>query len=110
MLRFATLRAQSAGTGRRAFRCARAEATLEAMLAGLLLGVLGVTPFVVVYALFVRWVDRFEPEPTWLLVLAFLYGAGFATFAGGVSSHFVQGAAASVLGVGASSAGMEAFG
>jgi RsiW-degrading membrane proteinase PrsW (M82 family) len=103
MLRIATFGAPD-------FRPVPAAATLGVMLVGLLLGALGVTPFVLLYALFVRWVDRFEPEPTWLLLLAFFYGAGFATFAGGVSSHFVQGAAASLFGVGSSSAGMEAFG
>ncbi len=53
---------------------------------GLLLGLFCVTPFVLVYVLFVRWVDRFEPEPWWLLACAFVWGAVFATLGGGISS------------------------
>ena len=34
-------------------------------------------PFYVAFAL---WVDRFEPEPNWLLGLAFLWGAAIAVF------------------------------
>ena len=79
------------------------------MLTGLVLGVLGVSPFVLVYALFIRWVDRFEPEPTWLLLASFAYGAAFATLGGGVSSRVVQNAAAAFLGVSSSSHGMEAM-
>ena len=36
-----------------------------------------VTPLVIAYALFIRWCDRFEPEPWWLLVCAFVWGAFF---------------------------------
>jgi len=43
---------------------------------GLLMAVLPV-PFYVAFAL---WVDRFESEPPWLLVLAFAWGASIATF------------------------------
>jgi protease PrsW len=79
------------------------------MIVGLLLGILFVTPLVVAYALFIRWCDRFEPEPWWLLVAAFLFGAVFATFGGGVSSSIVQSVTASAIGVREKSAGMEAF-
>ena len=58
---------------------------------GLVLGVLFVTPLVVLYALFIRWCDRFEPEPWWLLLCAFLWGAIFATSGGGEMSSLVQG-------------------
>lgn len=34
-------------------------------------------PFYVAFAL---WIDRFEPEPPWLLLLAFLWGAAIAVF------------------------------
>lgn len=80
------------------------------MLGGVLLGILFVTPLVLVYALFVRWCDRFEPEPWWLLFCAFGYGAVFATLFGGLFSAVVQGGTAAALGVGAHSEGMEAFG
>ncbi len=42
---------------------------------GLLLGLLVVFPCVLVYFLFIRAVDRYEPEPLWLLVLLFGWGA-----------------------------------
>lgn len=80
------------------------------MLLGLILGVLFVTPFVVVYALFIRWCDRFEPEPWWLLSLAFVWGALFATVGGGLSSGIAQALTASVLGARLGSDGLEALG
>lgn len=49
------------------------------MLVGVLLGAIFVTPLVVTYLLFIRWVDRFEPEPWWMIFLAFVWGAAFAT-------------------------------
>src|SRR5262245_29810247 len=58
------------------------------MLVGLILGVFFVTPFVVTYFLFIRWCDRFEPEPWWLLFCAFAFGALVATFGGGMTSAF----------------------
>ena len=60
------------------------------MIIGLFLGLLFVTPFVVTYVLFIRWCDRFEPEPWWLVMLAFVWGALFATLGGGLSSGIVQ--------------------
>jgi protease PrsW len=60
------------------------------MIIGLFLGLLFVTPFVVTYVLFIRWCDRFEPEPWWLVMLAFVWGALFATLGGGISSGLVQ--------------------
>ena len=67
-------------------------------LVGLMLGVVFVSPFVVCYALFIRWVDRFEPEPWWLLVCAFLWGALFATLGGGLSSAVGEGVATAMTG------------
>ena len=60
------------------------------MLVGLILGVLCVTPLVLTYLIFIRWVDRFEPEPWWLIIAAFLWGAVFATLGGGISSSIAQ--------------------
>ena len=80
------------------------------ILVGLLLGLLCVTPFVIFYVLLVRWCDRFEPEPWWLLACAFLWGAVFATIGGGVTSAIGEGIAASVTGNSVSSPAMDAFG
>jgi RsiW-degrading membrane proteinase PrsW (M82 family) len=80
------------------------------MLVGLLLGLLFVSPLVLTYALFIRWVDRFEPEPWWLLILAFVWGALFATFGGGVSSAVVESLAASLTGLPEQDPEMQAFG
>src|SRR5215203_4910614 len=60
------------------------------MLVGLILGVIFVTPLVLTYLFFIRWVDRFEPEPWWLIIAAFLWGAIFATLGGGISSSIAQ--------------------
>lgn len=79
-------------------------------LVGLMLGVLFVSPFVICYALFIRWIDRFEPEPWWLLILAFVWGALFATFFGGVSSAVGEGVASAVTGVSANDQGIQDFG
>ncbi len=80
------------------------------MLVGLLLGLLFVTPFVVTYVFFIRWVDRFEPEPWWLIALAFAWGAVFATLGGGMSSSFVQGVLTAATGAAEHDARIDAFG
>lgn len=77
---------------------------------GLLLGILFVTPFVITYALFVRWVDRFEPEPWWLLMCAFLWGALFATFFGGTGSAIGEALATGITGLPDEDPGIQAFG
>lgn len=61
------------------------------MFVGFILGVVFVTPLVLTYLIFIRWVDRFEPEPWWLIIAAFLWGAIFATLGGGISSSIAQG-------------------
>jgi RsiW-degrading membrane proteinase PrsW (M82 family) len=60
------------------------------MLVGLILGVFCVTPLVLTYLFFIRWVDRFEPEPWWLIIAAFIWGACFATLGGGITSSIAQ--------------------
>jgi RsiW-degrading membrane proteinase PrsW (M82 family) len=80
------------------------------MLAGLILGVLFVSPFVLVYALFIRWVDRFEPEPWWLLICALIWGALFATFGGGTGSAIGEAIASGVTGLPAEDPDIQAFG
>src|SRR5687768_5581638 len=61
------------------------------MFVGLVLGVICVTPIVLVYLFFIRWVDRFEPEPWWLILAAFMWGAVFATMGGGITSGLASG-------------------
>lgn len=50
------------------------EAGASGLLAGLVMAVVPV-PF---YIAFATWVDRFEPEPNWLLATAFIWGASIA--------------------------------
>jgi RsiW-degrading membrane proteinase PrsW (M82 family) len=80
------------------------------MFAGIVLGVLFVTPFVLTYVLLIRWVDRFEPEPWWLITLAFVWGAVFATSGGGASSAYVQNTVQHLLGASSSDPRLDAFG
>src|SRR5262249_60655232 len=101
--------ARSAGS-RPKERGARVLACRGMILVGLLLGLLFVTPFVVTYVVFIRWCDRFEPEPWWLVASAFVWGAFFATIGGGLSSGIVQAIVESSTGAGAHDAGIEAFG
>ena len=79
-------------------------------LVGLVLGLLCVTPLVVFYALVIRWADRFEPEPWWLLICAFIWGALFATFGGGLSSAIGESIAMSVTGAPAGDKDIQDFG
>src|SRR4051794_23080555 len=80
------------------------------MLVGLILGVLFVTPFVITYALIIRWCDRFEPEPWWLLTCAFIWGALFATLGGGLSSALVETIARGLTGAAEHDPNIDAFG
>lgn len=68
------------------------------MLVGLILGVVCVTPIVLTYLVFIRWVDRFEPEPWWLILAAFLWGALFATMGGAAGSSIAQALTSAVTG------------
>ncbi|HYC89637.1 MAG TPA: PrsW family glutamic-type intramembrane protease [Thermoanaerobaculia bacterium] len=52
------------------------EIGLSGFVTGFLMAALPV-PFYVAFAL---WIDRFEPEPSWLLGLAFIWGAAIAVF------------------------------
>lgn len=67
------------------------------MLVGLVLGVFFVTPLVLTYLFFIRWVDRFEPEPWWLILAAFIWGACFATVGGGISSSIASSVTAALV-------------
>lgn len=80
------------------------------MLVGIVLGLLFVTPFVLAYLFVIRWVDRFEPEPWWLVLLAFSWGAVIATTAGGYSSAFVEHAVGAALHLSDKDPRLDAFG
>ena len=56
-----------------------------------------VAPLVAVYAWIVRWVDRYEPEPWWILALCFLWGAFGATLGGGLSTGLAEHVTAATL-------------
>ncbi len=83
---------------------------MSAFLVGAVIGAFFVTPLVVFYFLFLRWCDRFEPEPLWLLGLAFAWGAVFATLFGGLSSAVGEGAVGAALGLKAGHPIMQAIG
>lgn len=83
---------------------------MSALLVGLVLGVVCVTPFVLVYFLFIRWCDRFEPEPFWLLGVAFGWGALFATLGGGITSAIGENLIGATLHLKANDPGLEAVG
>lgn len=52
----------------------------ETGLLGFLIGFVMAAVPVPFYVAFILWIDRFEPEPAWLLGLAFIWGAAIATF------------------------------
>jgi RsiW-degrading membrane proteinase PrsW (M82 family) len=79
------------------------------LLFGVLLGILFVTPLVVFYALFIRWIDRFEPEPWWLLLCAFFFGALVATAGGGTMNGLSQTLASLATGMPAESDEIQGF-
>ena len=68
------------------------------MLVGLILGVIFVTPLVLTYLFVIRWADRFEPEPWWLIAVAFIWGAIFATLGGGITSSIASKITSDLLG------------
>jgi RsiW-degrading membrane proteinase PrsW (M82 family) len=69
------------------------------VLAGVLLGIVFVAPLVACYVLFIRWCDRFEPEPWWLLLCAFFFGALVATAGGGTMNGLSQTVASLMTGL-----------
>lgn len=52
----------------------------ETGLAGFALGFVMATIPVPFYVMFIMWIDHFEPEPWWLLGIAFVWGAAIASF------------------------------
>jgi len=70
------------------------ETGMAAFLAGLLMAVVPV-PFYVAFAL---WIDRFEPEPPWVLGVAFLWGASIAVFFALIFNSLNEGILTAVFG------------
>jgi RsiW-degrading membrane proteinase PrsW (M82 family) len=62
------------------------------LLTGLLMGIVFVSPCVLVYFFVIKGFDRYEPEPWWLLIAMFLWGAFAATTGAIVASLVSQGA------------------
>jgi RsiW-degrading membrane proteinase PrsW (M82 family) len=70
---------------------------------GFLIGFLMATVPVPFYVAFTLWIDRFEPEPTWLLGLAFVWGAAIAVFFSLLFNVVNEGLFASMVGAAAAS-------
>lgn len=69
-----------------------------------LLAFLVIAPTVFVYFLIIKGMDRYEPEPFWLLSLAFFWGAVVATLMALVMNAIGEGFLSAALGVPAQSA------
>jgi RsiW-degrading membrane proteinase PrsW (M82 family) len=68
-----------------------------------------IAPLVALYALAIRWADRLEPEPWWILALCFLWGATGAALGGGLSTALAEGLTSALFLDGASSAALSAY-
>jgi len=77
---------------------------------GFLLGAFFVSPFVLLYFTVVRWSDRFRPQPLWLVIGAFMWGAIFATLFGGASSAVAEKTLISKLAFAEDSEALQAIG
>src|SRR5215212_2811548 len=75
------------------------EIGMNGFVAGFLMATVPV-PFYVAFAL---WIDRFEPEPPWLLTLAFIWGAAIAVFFSLLFNVVNEGLFASVVGAASAS-------
>lgn len=62
----------------------------ETGIGALLVGVSCATIPVPIYAAMLLWIDRFEPEPAWMLILTFLWGALVATFVSVIVNSVVE--------------------
>lgn len=67
---------------------------------GFLLGFLFIAPFVFLYFLIIKGVDRYEPEPFWLLTVAFFWGAMGSTLFAIIGNEVGQAALGAALGAG----------
>jgi RsiW-degrading membrane proteinase PrsW (M82 family) len=74
----------------------------------LVLAVGVVAPLIVLYFLVIKGADRYEPEPLWLLLSCFVWGAVVATAAAMIGNAIGEGAVAAAMGVGASASLVDA--
>jgi len=63
----------------------------------LLVGLAFVAPIIAIYVVVLRWADRFEPEPLWVLLVCFAWGALVAASAGIVGTIWAERELASYL-------------
>ena len=75
------------------------EIGVAGFVAGFLMAAVPV-PFYVAFAL---WIDRFEPEPSWLLALAFVWGAAISVFFALVGNAIGQGVLTAMAGAASAS-------
>jgi RsiW-degrading membrane proteinase PrsW (M82 family) len=64
------------------------------LLVGMLLGMLPVP----LWVMLARWLDRYEPEPPWMLAVAFFWGATVAVFFAGIFNDVNEALAAAAIG------------
>jgi RsiW-degrading membrane proteinase PrsW (M82 family) len=76
-----------------------AEVGANGFVAGFLMAAIPVP----IYVAFALWIDRFEPEPNWLLALSFVWGASIAVFFSMLLNGFGEAMLASVAGAAAGS-------
>lgn len=75
----------------------------EVGINGFVVGFLMASVPVPFYVAFALWVDRFEPEPTWLLALAFVWGAAIAVFFSLIFNSLNEGILTAVAGAASAS-------
>jgi len=77
---------------------------LETEPAGFVAGLLMAAVPVPFYIAFSLWIDRFEPEPTWLLFIAFLWGSSIAVFFAMIFNGVSEGLLSTAVGAGSAAA------
>ena len=75
----------------------------EVGINGFVIGFLMASVPVPFYVAFALWVDRFEPEPAWLLALAFVWGAAIAVFFSLIFNSLNEGILTAVAGAASAS-------
>lgn len=72
------------------------------------LAFLVIAPTVFVYFLIIKGMDRYEPEPFWLLSMAFFWGAVVATLTAIVMNSYGEGMVSAALGLAKTNAAVQA--
>jgi protease PrsW len=81
---------------------------IRAVAVGAFLGLIFISPLVFVYFLVIKGVDRYEPEPLWLLTVMFFWGALGATAVAIVGDQIGMNAISAALGMGAQTSLVDA--